>query len=722
MNYKIRSICFLFFLFFALLSHAQLQTQNWYFGNFAGITFSTNPPSALLNGSLSTFEGSATVSDANGDLLFYTDGMKVYNQLHQQMPNGFGLLGDPSSAQSGIIVPKPGSQTHYYIFTVDAEGGPNGFRYSEVDITLQGGLGDVIQATKNTLLFTPSVEKVTAVSHANGLYYWVISHGMNNNRYYAYLIDCNGVNSPITSDVGQVEGWPGWGCLASSSDGAKLATAMRIKGFELLDFDNSTGIVSNPILLSNPGGAYGVSFSPNNQVLYACKIEGGELYQWNLAAGSSQAIINSLQTIGVGQGTGSYKGGAIQRGLDGKLYIPHYYQPYLSCINNPNELGNACNLQHFAVNLQNQNAILGLPPFLQTFFQDPISINAVKSCNDVSFTFSNGANFYDSIRWIFGDLPSGINNTSTQLSPSHLYSSSGTFEVLLITHLDCITDTSSYSLTVYSEENIDINESACDTFMWNGNTYTQSGTYEYSSIGLLSGCDSIVSLHLDVFPSFENSLDVTICEGESFEVSDTTLATSGSFYFPLISTSGCDSTVTIQVTLVPKPSAPLIKSNIPECNDEVTVLFVDQTGTDNYWISPDGNTQLTDSLFFMLDNQHVWIYGAYSMNGNCSSDTSYTEVNPVFFFDVNMTEWPNVITVNADGVNDLFEPLVDDQNCLIYDLIILNRWGQVVYNGNQNANKFNGKNTSGEALESGIYFYRVVYPQMEKSGFLHLVH
>jgi hypothetical protein len=218
------------FCIISFITKAQLETQNWYFGLNAGITFATIPPSALLNGAISTFEGSSTISDAQGNLLFYTDGMFVYNNLHQQMPNGFGLLGNPSSAQSGVIVPKPGSNTIFYVFTVDAEGGPNGFRYSTVDMSLDNGLGDVIASSKNTLLFAPSVEKVAAVSHANGLYYWVIAHGLHNNTYYAYLIDCSGINAPITSNVGQIEGNPGWGCLSASSDGTKLATAMCNKG------------------------------------------------------------------------------------------------------------------------------------------------------------------------------------------------------------------------------------------------------------------------------------------------------------------------------------------------------------------------------------------------------------------------------------------------------------------------------------------------------------
>jgi tRNA A-37 threonylcarbamoyl transferase component Bud32 len=46
-------------------------------------------------------------------------------------------------------------------------------------------LGNIIINSKNTLLFAPSVEKIAVIKHANGIDYWVIAHGLNNNFYYA---------------------------------------------------------------------------------------------------------------------------------------------------------------------------------------------------------------------------------------------------------------------------------------------------------------------------------------------------------------------------------------------------------------------------------------------------------------------------------------------------------------------------------------------------------
>ncbi len=84
---------------------AQGEGNNWYFGTYAGLTFNTNPPSLLNDGRLVTTEGCASVSDKNGNLIFYTDGSNVYGSNHLLMPNGTGLYGNPSSTQSFCCMP-----------------------------------------------------------------------------------------------------------------------------------------------------------------------------------------------------------------------------------------------------------------------------------------------------------------------------------------------------------------------------------------------------------------------------------------------------------------------------------------------------------------------------------------------------------------------------------------------------------------------------------------
>src|SRR5690606_37545383 len=120
------------------------------------------------DGQLNTIEGCSSISDENGNLLFYTDGITVYNRLHVIMSNGFGLLGDPSSSQSAIVVPKPNDPDIYYIFTVGSNQSLTGLKYSVVDMTSDGGLGQVVQ--KNINLLSQCSVKVSAVLKDFGYY------------------------------------------------------------------------------------------------------------------------------------------------------------------------------------------------------------------------------------------------------------------------------------------------------------------------------------------------------------------------------------------------------------------------------------------------------------------------------------------------------------------------------------------------------------------------
>jgi hypothetical protein len=128
--------------------YAQQEAANWYFGENAGIRFDSaaGTVTAVNGGQLNTREGCSSISDANGNLLFYSDGTTVWNRNNVAMPNGTNLFGNSSSTQSAIIVAKPQDPDTYYIFTVDTafpQGSVDyGLNYSEVDMTLDGGLGD----------------------------------------------------------------------------------------------------------------------------------------------------------------------------------------------------------------------------------------------------------------------------------------------------------------------------------------------------------------------------------------------------------------------------------------------------------------------------------------------------------------------------------------------------------------------------------------------------
>lgn len=533
MNAKNLLTTFLFsFLSFCVIG--QGEANNWYFGQYAGLTFNTNPPTALLDGVLATSEGCATMSDKYGSLLFYTDGITVWNKNHQPMPNGSGLMGHPSAAQSGIIIPKPGSSSNYIIITVP-ENGSVGMRYSEVDMTLNGGLGDVLTSNKNTLMFAPSSEKVAVVQHANGIYYWVVGryNAVNGSydakTYVSYLIDCNGVkiSNPVISQIGLVDA-QNWGYLVASPDGTKLASASSSTGIEITDFDNTTGQISNAINLGSlsyagySGGNYGVAFSPNSDILYASSITNWELVQWDLSASniaSTQTFIGTL--AGGAASRPSYRGGALQLAPDGKIYVCQTGLPYLGVINNPNVLGTACNLVNQAIDLQGRNSVLGLPPFIQSFFNTP-TVSYVNDCPGEMTQFTiNGASYLDSVRWNFDDLASGQNNSSL-LNPTHQFTLPGTYNVELIRYLDCTTDTIYRNVIIHPVDTVHQTVALCEngTFeLPDHQIVSQTGSYTTLLQSAVTGCDSVVITEL-IAPqiNFSAGINQGICNGNTAQL------------------------------------------------------------------------------------------------------------------------------------------------------------------------------------------------------------
>jgi len=345
------------------------------------------------------------------------------------MSNGTDLLGNSTSTQSGIIVPKPNNPDIYYIFTVAAMAGPDGLRYSEVDMSLNGGLGD-ITSTKNILLYTPSCEKLTAIKNAAGDGYWVISHGFGNNRFIAYNITENGVNlTPVVSNSGSIikssadgDTSGSMGYLKVSPAGDKIINSNIYLNVELFDFDNTTGIVSNPIeIFKNDHGNYGAEFSPSGNIAYLTT-GSGDLVQLDLGASNIASTAITLHTNY--NSTDPNILGALQLAPDGKIYGALYAERYVSVINNPDILGVGSDLVIHKLFLgMDASSALGLPQFIQSYFN--VGINVLNNCLGENTTFSlSGNKAITSAIWNFGD-----GTTSTDINPTHTYLTDGAFTV-----------------------------------------------------------------------------------------------------------------------------------------------------------------------------------------------------------------------------------------------------------------------------------------------------
>ena len=438
----------LFFIVLPVISLAQGEAAWWFFGENATADFNAGAPVSTQTGSLDTIEGCSSISDSCGNLLFYSDGSTVWNSTGSIMDNGTGLLGNSSAAQSGIIVPDLVTTNLYYIFTVPASGG--GVNYSIIDINSNGGLGRVLR--KNIPITGPgttpprSHEKVTAVLHADGDKFWVMTYG--DNQYRAYIAAAGGVqrNSEVITNINSSL-TDARGSLKFSPDGTMVANTSVGDGAVVADFDSATGIVSNQrnLTLGIYNSAYGVEFSPESNVLYidsnsgssgnTCSSSGTravQMFDMTVANGN-----NNPTTLFTEPGESR---GALQLGIDQKVYVARSCQPFLGAISNPNDIGLAT-YDDQALRLRSPSVSReGLPPFITSFFNPAFYVNGVDPANP---NFSNSLDIcenstvtFESINsdycpnpaptffWDFGD-----GNTSSLENPTHTYTAAGSYTV-----------------------------------------------------------------------------------------------------------------------------------------------------------------------------------------------------------------------------------------------------------------------------------------------------
>ena len=213
------------YLFGLLLSlpyigFSQGEFNNWYFGNHAGLNFSSGSPVVLTDCSPLFAAGytNATVSDSLGNLLFYTDDHRVYTRNHTVMPNGNGL--NVNDYQPMLPLKNLTDNSKYYLFTNDhtaspVSPNPRGLRYWIVDMNLNGGLGDIPAGQKNLVI--PGGEHasnmVTGTRHHNLHDAWVITRDYTNDNYLSFLVTNSGINTPpaISHSTVPITVYPGGG-------------------------------------------------------------------------------------------------------------------------------------------------------------------------------------------------------------------------------------------------------------------------------------------------------------------------------------------------------------------------------------------------------------------------------------------------------------------------------------------------------------------------------
>lgn len=341
------------------------QNKVWAFGSHAGLAFTSGSP-VPFSTSMVTYEGCASVSNAAGSLLFYTNGRDVFNSSGAVMPHGLLIvLFNPDDATQGAaIVPVIGNPNQYYVFSKENDwfGTTGQLVYCIVDMSLNGGTGDVISSTLRTPLADGLTDKMTVVA-GNNCDIWLLVHSREYTEVRAYDITSTGISSPVISTIGTFTGTSAYrgGVLKVSPNRTKIVCANEApsSGIELYDFNPTTGVVSNCQVLNTGGHAYGAEFSPDNTKLYFT--QWGSLYQYDISLSTTSAIIASLVFLSSGP-PGFPQQADIKLGPDGKIYVLNNGTNFLDRIDNPNAPGTACGYTTHAITLlSGTNCYLGLP-------------------------------------------------------------------------------------------------------------------------------------------------------------------------------------------------------------------------------------------------------------------------------------------------------------------------------------------------------------------------
>lgn len=344
---------------------AQHEFDKWIFGNGVGFDFTSGTPTVITS-NINGWDNSASIADSTGTLLFFCNGITIQDRNGNVMPNGNGILGDTSGGQAATIVRKPGSENLYYVFTNVAFGSSDGFRYTVVDMNLNGGMGDVDAANKNIQILTPNTEKVVPVVHANGSDVWIICHEWGNNVFRAYLLTANGLlPNYISSSTGSIHTASGnnsIGQLTVTKAGDKIACAIYDNGaVDICKFNNLSGVISDPITITGYSNAIGLEFSPDGSKLYETGLLATDIVQFNLSTYTQTAVSNSATTVGIIPATwATYRGGYLMLGPDDKIYVAQTFNNKVGRINSPNTTGNSCNYDGNAINLGTATIDAGL--------------------------------------------------------------------------------------------------------------------------------------------------------------------------------------------------------------------------------------------------------------------------------------------------------------------------------------------------------------------------
>ena len=419
-------------LFLSLSSsgaYAQLQGAIWRFGYNIGLNFSgggtptliqnTNPATTILSTKYGNNECATSMSDVNGNLLFYTQGDPDDDTKIGLYNGNDGFVAwlpytNSSSMQGTIAMPVPGTTNQYYLALADAiqctpvascnPGSGRGVNYVIVTATTSANATVTIPASPN-LLAGPADECLAAAPHSDKVNYWLVAHDANNN-FKAYQTNAGGLNfgAAVTSTIGPTGGGTNQQAMIKFNSCYNKIAYVEYGGSSqvwVFDFNNTTGVISGGFQVSTTADipwAYGVEFSPNGNYLYVSQsaTPGAGVYQCNISGGTYASVTRNYMGAfpqgGSSGGGGNSFGGHVQLGPDGNIYTSNFItwnlddlsgNSYIGQITNPNQptptaawvpqfipIKNIYNVGQAEI-----SAAMGLPTLLRSLVSNIGSIN-----------------------------------------------------------------------------------------------------------------------------------------------------------------------------------------------------------------------------------------------------------------------------------------------------------------------------------------------------------
>lgn len=766
-------------------AYSQQEENIWTFGNHAGLDFSNPTPVLFGNYIFPGWGGTASICNSSGSLLFYTNGFWVWNRNHEIMPYLTGGIpgysaplapnvGYPpmmpwngaQATQATTIARMPADTNKYFVFSLSTGGQ---LYYSVIDMTLDGGLGDIIPGKKSIVLTSGLTEKMTVVKGCNNI--WLITRALNSNQYRAFEIRDTAINTvPVISNSGNLPlSWYRFGVIKFSPDGTKMAAACNRNwnstgGLELYDFDKHSGTISNAQVLDSSSTMayyYGACFSPDNSKLYATvssfsyqnTFYAGKVRQFDLSLPSIASIIASNTLVFTDPYTNSDRLGDLKRGLDNKIYfVSGNGSPNIHVINAPNTAGLACNpvadailspLWNIYRPLPNDVAVLPFHDTTKTSTQITVCFK-----DSIIITADTGKHH------LWNDGIIGRERTITnggiytvKYTNANCENQQDTFKVQFV-KLPVLTH------TLYSCPNTNLAkaklvnaQSDTTTFQYtwkdgNGNTIQQSWSNSGDSILNLSvetyqvqittqtGCDTTLHFTINALPmpyAAFNSDTVFCLEKQADFTVDSMNATVWKWYFGDGNFSD-EYNASYKYYKADTYRVSLVVKNIEGCTDTVykdievrellLSLFADKT------IVSRGEqvrlTALSPQPFSVL----AWEPSAYFANQTAQHQTVIMDTTRTFMVkgvsedgceasasvmvEVKPTIiMPNAFTPNGDGLNDHFSPK-SSGFILIRNFEVYNRYGQLVFSAFGTAALQGWDGTfKGQHCDMGTYFYYI---------------